>query len=107
MFELGASLRDARRKRGLELDAVQRATRIRRRYREARGDGRSALRPGGASARGFPREYADFLGLEGGLYVQEYTARSAPRGGALPTAPRGPARRPPRLQPASLLVPAI
>jgi len=107
MFELGASLRDARRKRGLELDAVQRATRIRRRYLEAMEDERFDLLPGVAYSRGFLREYAEFLGLDGSLYVQEYNDRFAPREETLPIAPRRSASRPVRVQPASLLVPAV
>jgi hypothetical protein len=79
MFELGSSLREARRRRGLELDAVQRATRIRRRYLEAMENDHFEALPGVAYARGFLREYADFLGLDGGLYVQEYNERFAPR----------------------------
>src|SRR5438132_6331438 len=98
MFELGASLRDARRKRGLELDAVQRATRIRRRYLEAIENERFDLLPGDAYARGFLREYAEFLGLDGGLYVQEYNDRFAPRDEAPPIAPRRSVPRQPRLR---------
>jgi cytoskeleton protein RodZ len=78
MFELGSSLREARRRRGLEIDAVQRATRIRRRYLEAIEEDRFEQLPGGAYTRGFLREYAEFLGLDGGLYVQEYNERFAP-----------------------------
>lgn len=107
MFELGASLRDARRKRGLELDAVQRATRIRRRYLEAMEDERFELLPGLAYARGFLREYAEFLGLDGSLYVQEYNERFAPRDEAPPIAPRRSARRAAGFSRAALLVPAL
>ena len=106
MFELGASLRDARRKRGLELDAVQRATRIRKRYLEAIEEERFDLLPGVAYARGFLREYAEFLGLDGGLYVQEYNDRFAPREEPLPIAPRRSVPHP-RARAASLLVPAV
>jgi hypothetical protein len=79
MFELGTSLREARRRRGLELDAVQRATRIRRRYLEAMEEEQFELLPGVAYARGFLREYAELLGLDGNLYVQEYNERFAPQ----------------------------
>lgn len=107
MFELGASLRDARRKRGLELDAVQRATRIRRRYLEAIEDERFDLLPGVAYARGFLREYAEFLGLDGALYVQEYNERFAPREEALQIAPRRTARTRRRGSSVPLLIPAV
>jgi cytoskeleton protein RodZ len=77
MFALGPSLREARLKRGLELDAVQKALRIRRRYLEALESERFELVPGEVYARGFLREYAEFLGLDGSLYVDEYNARFA------------------------------
>jgi cytoskeletal protein RodZ len=103
MFELGASLRDARRKRGLELDAVQRATRIRRRYLEAMEEERFDVLPGVAYARGFLREYAEFLGLDGGLYVDEYNERFAPRDEAPAIAPRRSVPGRGRVAPAALL----
>jgi hypothetical protein len=77
MFDLGASLRAARHKRGLELDVVQRELRIRRRYLEALETERFELLPGEVYARGFLREYAEFLGLDGSIYVEEYNARFA------------------------------
>lgn len=63
--------------RGLELDAVQKALRIRRRYLEALESDRFEQLPGEVYARGFLREYAEFLGLDGSLYVEEYNARFA------------------------------
>jgi cytoskeleton protein RodZ len=92
MFALGPSLREARLKRGLELDAVQKALRIRRRYLEALEDERFELIPGEVYARGFLREYAEFLGLDSTLYVDEYNARFAHHDdvpiAARPSAPR-------------------
>jgi cytoskeletal protein RodZ len=79
MFEVGRSLRDARRQRGIELDAAQRATHIRRRYLEALEAERFDLLPAPAYARGFLREYAEYLGLDGDVYVAEYDERFAPR----------------------------
>jgi cytoskeleton protein RodZ len=96
MFEIGISLREAREKRGLELDAVQKALRIRRRYLEALESDRFEQLPGEVYTRGFLREYAEFLGLDGSLYVEEYNARHAshePQAiAAQPTAPRLPRR---------------
>ncbi len=92
MFELGTSLRQAREKRGLELDAVQRALRIRKRYLEALESERFEQLPGEVYARGFLREYAEFLGLDGSLYVDEYNERFAPHEetaiAAVPSVPR-------------------
>jgi cytoskeleton protein RodZ len=99
MFDLGASLRAARHKRGLELDAVQRELRIRKRYLEALEGERFELLPGEVYTRGFLREYAEFLGLDGSIYVAEYDARFAhhdePAIAARPTA--APLRRSPAL----------
>src|SRR5579884_2548573 len=79
MFEIGPSLRDARRQRGIDLDAAQRATHICRRYLEAIEDERFDLLPAPPYARGFLREYAEYLGLDGDLYAAEYDERFAPR----------------------------
>lgn len=79
MFEIGASLREARIKRGLEPADVHKALRIRDRYLQALEEERWELLPGEAYAKGFLREYADFLGLDGNLYVDEYSSRFGER----------------------------
>jgi hypothetical protein len=92
MFDLGRSLREARDKRGLDLDVVQRELRIRKRYLEAIENERFELLPGDVYTRGFIRSYAEFLGLDGSICVEEYNARFAVHEdqqiAALPTAPR-------------------
>jgi cytoskeleton protein RodZ len=75
MFELGSSLREARVRRGVELDQVSAETRIRMRYLKALEEERFELLPGSAYAKGFLRTYADYLGLEGQVFVDEYNAR--------------------------------
>lgn len=77
MFEIGASLREARVKRGLSPADVHKAIRIRDRYLQALEEERWELLPGDAYVKGFLRTYADFLGLDGNLYVDEYTSRFA------------------------------
>jgi hypothetical protein len=77
MFEIGESLREARLKRGLSPADVQRAIRIRDRYLQALEDERWELLPGDAYVKGFLRTYADYLGLDGSLYVDEYNSRFA------------------------------
>ncbi len=77
MFEIGSSLLEARRRRGFGLDAVESATRIRARYLAALEEERFELLPGQTYARAFLREYADFLGLDAQLYVDEYNSRCA------------------------------
>ena len=75
MFEIGSSLRDARTRRGLELSQVEDETRIRSRYLQALEDEHFGVLPGEAYAKGFLRTYADFLGLEGERFVDEYNSR--------------------------------
>ncbi len=77
MFEIGGSLREARLKRGLSPADVQKAIRIRDRYLQALEEERWELLPGDAYVKGFLRTYADYLGLDGNLYVEEYNSRFA------------------------------
>src|ERR1700756_1347524 len=77
MFEIGGSLREARLKRNLTPADVQKAIRIRDRYLQALEEERWELLPGDAYVKGFLRTYADFLGLDGNLYVDEYNNRFA------------------------------
>jgi cytoskeleton protein RodZ len=77
MFEIGASLREARTRRGLSLDDVTAGLRIRERYVTALEEERWELMPAEAYAKGFLRMYAEFLGLNGTLYIDEYNERIA------------------------------
>ena len=77
MFEIGGSLREARLKRNLTSADVQKAIRIRDRYLQALEEERWELLPGDAYVKGFLRTYADYLGLDGNLYVEEYNSRFA------------------------------
>jgi cytoskeleton protein RodZ len=77
MFEIGGSLREARLKRGLTPADVQKAIRIRDRYLQALEEERWGLLPGDAYVKGFLRTYADYLGLDGNLYIDEYNNRFA------------------------------
>jgi cytoskeletal protein RodZ len=79
MFEIGASLREARTRRGLSAEDVQKAIRIRDRYLTALEQEDWALLPGDAYTKGFLRAYAEFLGLDGTLYVDEFNSRFAHR----------------------------
>ncbi len=96
MFEIGASLREARIKRGLTPADVQQAIRIRDRYLQALEEERWELLPGEVYVKGFLRTYADFLGLDGNLYVDEYNSRFAQRDEPA-LAPERPLRPVPRL----------
>jgi hypothetical protein len=92
VFEIGSSLREARSRRGLELSQVERDTRIRSRYLAALEDERFDVLPAPAYARGFLRTYADYLGLDGQQFVDEYNSRFAPAE-ELFAAPATPIRR--------------
>jgi cytoskeletal protein RodZ len=64
MTDIGIELRQAREARGLSLDQVQKATRIKRVFLEAIEAGRLDELPGPVQARGFIRSYASHLGLD-------------------------------------------
>ena len=77
MFQIGESLRDARTRRGFTPAEVHKAIRIRERYLTALEEERWDMLPGDAYTKGFLRTYAEFLGLNGQLYIDEYNARVA------------------------------
>jgi cytoskeleton protein RodZ len=106
MFEIGGSLREARLKRGLTPADVQKAIRIRDRYLQALEEERWEVLPGDAYVKGFLRTYADYLGLDGNLYVDEYNNRFA-HDEELPFVPERFARSGPRRGGAGLLRPLV
>jgi cytoskeleton protein RodZ len=69
---IGQSLREARAARGIELDEVERVTKIRVKYLRAMEEDRWEVLPGDAYARGFLSTYARFLGLDDRALVDEY-----------------------------------
>src|SRR5919199_6323556 len=75
MFEIGNSLREARLRQHLEFSAAEQATKIRGKYLRALEDEQFELLPAETYVRGFLRTYADFLGLDGQLYVDEFNSR--------------------------------
>jgi transcriptional regulator with XRE-family HTH domain len=75
VLEIGSTLRAARIHRGLELADVERATKIRPRQLIALEEERFEALPGRAYARSFLKEYAEFLGLDGGGYLEEFDRR--------------------------------
>ena len=82
MFEIGGSLREARLKRNLTPADVQKAIRIRDRYLQALEEERWELLPGDAYVKGFLRTYADYLGLDGDLYLERVQQPLRPPGRA-------------------------
>jgi cytoskeleton protein RodZ len=77
MFQIGPSLREARTRRGFSPADVHKAVRIRERYLTALEEERWEMLPGDAYTKGFLRTYAEFLGLDGQLYIDEFNARIA------------------------------
>ena len=75
MFEIGGSLRTAREQRQLQLSEVERATNIRKKFLAALEEERFDVLPGTAYAKGFLRTYANFLGLDGPRFVDEFNER--------------------------------
>ncbi len=70
--EIGELLRQAREARGHSLEDVEKATRIRVKYLEALESGDLGVLPSATQARGFLRNYAQFLGLEAEEVVARY-----------------------------------
>lgn len=75
MFELGNSLREARARQGLGFPQVELATKIRAKYIRALEDEAFELLPSETYVKGFLRSYAEYLGLDGQVYVDEYNSR--------------------------------
>jgi hypothetical protein len=75
VFEIGYSLRSARERQGLGFPEVELATKIRAKYiRAIEAEDFESL-PGDTYTRGFLRTYANYLGLDGETYVEEYASR--------------------------------
>ena len=77
MFEIGNSLREARERQGLTFADLERKTQIRSRYLKALESEEFSAIPALAYTRGFLRVYAEELGLDGQLYVDEFNSRFA------------------------------
>jgi cytoskeletal protein RodZ len=75
VFEIGNSLREARLRRHIEFVDAEHGTKIRGKYLRALEDERFELLPSHTYIKGFLRSYADYLGLDGQLYVDEYNSR--------------------------------
>jgi cytoskeletal protein RodZ len=79
MFEIGATLREARERRQLTYDQVEAETKIRAKYIRALEEEEFDSLPSGTYVRGFLRAYASYLGLDGRLFVDEYASRFGTR----------------------------
>jgi hypothetical protein len=69
---VGPTLREARKRREVEISAVEAATRIRPRFLHAIENEEWDVLPGGVYTRGFIRTYAAYLGLDGDRLAEDY-----------------------------------
>jgi cytoskeletal protein RodZ len=77
MFEIGATLRQARLRQNLDFPELEERTKIRPKYLRALEDERFDILPAPTYVRGFLRSYAEALGLDGQPFVDEYNSRFA------------------------------
>ena len=75
MFEIGNSLREARLRQQLDFPEAEHGTKIRAKYLRALEEERFEVLPSHTYVKGFLRSYAEYLGLDGQLYVDEYNSR--------------------------------
>jgi len=75
VFEIGNSLREARMRRGIDFAQAEAAIKIRGKYLRALEDDQFELLPAETYVKGFLRTYAEYLGLDGQLYVDEFNSR--------------------------------
>jgi Helix-turn-helix domain/RodZ C-terminal domain len=93
VFELGTSLREARTRQGLDIPQAELATKIRGKYLRALEEEQFDVLPAETYVKGFLRAYADFLGLDAQLYVDEYELRFVAEAFVDAPARRRPAQR--------------
>lgn len=74
MSELARTFREARKAQSLSLDEAETSTKIRRRYLEAIEAGDFEQLPDGPPARGFVKNYARFLSLDGDQAIADFEA---------------------------------
>src|SRR3954451_12233058 len=72
MTDIGATLREARMRRRLDITEVEQATKIRAKYLRAMEDEEWELLPGPTFVKSFLRTYADYLGLDSRLLIEEW-----------------------------------
>jgi helix-turn-helix protein len=75
MTDIGATLREARMRARIDITEVESATKIRTKYLRAMEDEEWGLLPGPTFVKSFLRTYADYLGLDSRLLVEEWKRR--------------------------------
>jgi hypothetical protein len=75
MPEIGTTLREARMRQRIDISEIESETKIRAKYLRALENEEWNLLPGPTYVKSFLRTYADALGLDGRLMVEEYKLR--------------------------------
>jgi hypothetical protein len=75
MPEIGATLQEARMRAGIDISEVETATKIRAKYLRAMENEEWDLLPGPTFVKTFLRTYAEYLGIDAKLLVDEYKLR--------------------------------
>src|SRR3954449_10063778 len=76
---IGDTLREARMRQGLDIADVEKRTKIRAKYLRALENEEFGMLPGSTFVRTFLRTYAELLGLDPQLLVEEYRTNYEPR----------------------------
>ncbi|MFL5859721.1 MAG: helix-turn-helix domain-containing protein [Solirubrobacteraceae bacterium] len=75
MAEIGATLREARMRAKIDINEVERRTKIRAKYLAAIENEEWALLPGDVYVKSFLRTYGDYLGLDSRQLIDDYKRR--------------------------------
>src|SRR6201989_2061975 len=75
MADIGATLREARMRQRIDISEIESETKIRAKYLRALENEEWDLLPGPTYVKSFLRTYADALGLDGRLLIEEYKLR--------------------------------
>jgi cytoskeleton protein RodZ len=93
---IGERLREARMRQKIDVADVETATKIRAKYLRALENEEFGLLPGPTFVKTFLRTYAEYLGLDAQLLVEEYRVQYEPRGEEMApiatSSPRSPGR---------------
>ena len=110
---IGETLREARMRQKINIEDLEQSTKIRAKYLRALENEEFGLLPGPTYVRSFLRTYAEKLGLDPQVLVEEFRAKYEPPEPVefqpLPSAPRESRRRPPtpRFGPGAAIAAAV
>lgn len=75
MANIGSTLRDTRIRNKIDIGSVEQATKIRAKYLRALENEEWSVLPGPTYVKSFLRTYAEFLGIDPYVLIEEYNAR--------------------------------